>query len=544
MNKLKPFNIELLFPTNDVVRGLRPTTVTDIYQGVSSNFNDDGLFSTVTYGRQGSNERDTTFSYIKLNAEIIHPAIFEVIRKLKRLYIDILSGKGYAVWNPKLKDFEASDMFRGETGYSFFIRHIRELNPERNNSKKRNLYLDVFKKYQKDPTLYNSLVLPAGLRDLYVEANGQETQDEINDLYRKLITIANNINLVGSRREDSTVDTQRWNLQCTMNAIYDYLKNMLEGKKGVVQAKWGGRKIINGTRNVLTSMEMLASNLEEPDKVSVNTVQVSLLETMIGALPITIHALKKKFLDNVFIDPRKPSSLINRDTLEREDVFISTKNYDNWAVAKKLEKKVAGFSDDRLRNKPVIIEGYYLDLVWMSKDRKQFRIIHDIRELNDNQSPEDVHPITYGEMFYLCNYAGWYTLKGNVTRYPIAGIYSIFPANVYVRTTLDGFQSTEIDEAGNIIGIAKEYPNYTNKSDNTWFNTMAVNSCKLGVLAGDHDGDVTSLNIPYSKEAIAEIERNLNSISNIVDAQGNFIFSSNTDIPKRVIQSFTGEPLI
>ena len=49
-----------------------------------------------------------------------------------------------------------------------------------------------------------------------------------------------------------------------------------------------------------------------------------------------------------------------------------------------------------------------------------------------------------------------------------------------------------------------------------------------------------SANIVYSKEAIAEIEVNLNSKKSIIGPRGNFLFSADTLIAERVMRSFTG----
>ena len=55
-----------MFAPDSLVRTMRPVTRTDIYDGVTSNFHEDGLFSITTFGRVGSEERDNNFSFIRL----------------------------------------------------------------------------------------------------------------------------------------------------------------------------------------------------------------------------------------------------------------------------------------------------------------------------------------------------------------------------------------------------------------------------------------------------------------------------------------------
>ena len=50
---------------------------------------------------------------------------------------------------------------------------------------------------------------------------------------------------------------------------------------------------------------------------------------------------------------------------------------------------------------------------------------------------------------------------------------------------------------------------------------------------------MTSCNIIYSKEAIAEIDALLNSRKSILAPDGRFLASANTAIPKRVFAAFT-----
>lgn len=540
MRKLDPLNLDLIFATDADVRYLRPTTVTDIYDGVSSNFNEDGLFSTTTFGRVGSPERDERFSYIRLNASIIHPLIFNTLKRLKRLYHDIMLGKQYAVFNPETKDFEVSDMFTGDTGMAFFIKHIKELEPDKRRSKRRNFYIDVFDKYKDRVLMHNCLVIPAGLRDLQVDPDGKETQDEINEMYRRLISIAANINLVGAKSNDPIIDNQRRNLQLTIVEIYDYIENMLEGKKGLIQAKWGGRRIVNGTRNVISSIDTTAEVLGDLRAPHVDQIQVGLLQTLVGALPVAINRLKEKFLNDVFINQNHLTTLIHPKTWKPVDVELDPYVWDKWGTIEGLEKLIEGFRDDRVRHKPVIIQGHYLYLVY--RKGNVFKCFRNIDELPSQLSKEDVHPITYVELFYLAGYEKWYTLPAMYVRYPITSVQSAVIAKLYTKTTSVSYGVYELGEDWQTkIGYAREYPDISPTMD--YVNTAIPPFTSLDGLGGDYDGDTISVNILYTKEAIEEVDTYLNSRRSILDPKGQFKFSADTAIPKRVCLAFTGQPI-
>lgn len=488
MKKLEPFNIDLLLPSQDVVRSLRPTTKTDIYEGASSNFNEDGLFSTLTYGRVGTRERDVRFSYIDLRAEIIHPAIFSVLKRLKSLYTDIITGKGYAQWDEEQKDFIPSDMLFGKTGMAFFLDHIRELEPDKRSSKKRNLYVDVFMKYRDNCLMRYHLIAPAGLRDLEIDQKGRETQDEINDLYRKLISISNSINWVGSKFNDPSVDIPRRNLQLTANEIYQNLKSRLDGKSGLIVGKWGRRKIANGTRNVISSMDTTADILHSPRAPKVDDVQISLFQAMKGLSPIIIHRLKQLWLDDIFVQGRSSTQLINPNTLMLEEVELEAKVWDIWGTAEGLEKLFNQFQQDDLRDKPITVDGRYLLLVYKTKET--FKVFRDIQELPNPEWVKKVSPITYAELFYLCYYEGWYEHGCLVTRYPINNMYSIYPGMVYVKTTTISEGKYELGpDWVTRIGYAREYPEVGEGYKPLWVNTTVVHPSKLSSLGADFDGD-------------------------------------------------------
>ena len=486
MKELTPFNIELMFAPDSVVRNMRPVTRTDIYDGVTSNFHEDGLFSITTFGRVGMPERDNNFSYIRLNAQVIHPAVFEVLKKLKKLYIDIIMGTAYAVWDNEAKDFVLSDMIDGDTGFAFFTRHIHHLEPDKRSSKKRNMYVDVFNKYKRECLMHNCLVIPAGLRDLYVDGSGKEVQDEINDMYRKLIAIANSINTVGGKMNDPAVDITRRNMQLTMNEIYNYLKNMLSGKKGLVQAKWGGRKLVNGTRNVISMMNTSADELHGLRAPGVDDTHVGLYQTMKGAAPFVIYEVRKRFIEEVFTSPQHPTTLIDRNTFKLIPVDLHPDVWDKWGTSAGLEKLIEGFSDDTVRNKPIMISGCYLWLVY--EDEHEYRLFRDINELPDPKMKEKVHPMTYAEFFYLSNPEKYYTFKVLITRYPIDSFNSIYPSNLYLKTTGKAYLKYELGEDWKTrIAVAREFPSRDQNA--SWLNTVAISPTRLSSLGADFDGD-------------------------------------------------------
>ena len=61
-----------------------------------------------------------------------------------------MEGKAYAVFNPLTKDFEASNMDEGETGFDFFLKHFQELEFEARPSTSREFAIKLVNQNKKN----------------------------------------------------------------------------------------------------------------------------------------------------------------------------------------------------------------------------------------------------------------------------------------------------------------------------------------------------------------------------------------------------------
>lgn len=486
MKPTKAFNIDLMELTREKLNHLFPVKVVDIYDGVTNNFHEDGLFSTKIFGEVGSERRDVTFAYIKLNTKIFNPNIYNRIKKLKRLYDEIMMGVRYAVFDESIKDFVPSTPLEGETGYSFFMKHWDKINLKKNNSSRRNIMIDVIVKNKDKIFLENFLVLPAGLRDFYIDQNGKKSEDEVNDMYRRMISIANSLELIPN--SNSVVqDTARRNLQRIANEINDYFEGLFTGKKGFAQAKWGGRTVFNGTRNVITSMDVSAEELGSERSPTINDTFLSLYQVIKGALPLTVHLIRNSRLYQAsFTGDQEYVYLINKETLKREQVKIDQWVIDNWQSTEGLEKLIDRYGLEDVRDKYISISGHWFGLIY--KDEEKFQILTDIDELPEGWDKNNVHPINLVEFLYLIGYRKYYELKTTVTRYPISGLGSIYPSNVYVKTTTTARALREYVNGEPIEGdegIAREFPYYPKGSKPIHQNSSSPHSSRLSGLGAD-----------------------------------------------------------
>jgi len=480
-----PFNLELLLPTDEDVRNITPVTVADINVAGSRNFHPDGLFSTEIFGKVGEEKRNRTFSYIDIKIPIFHPLIFKAIVDLKRLYGDIMKGSKYAVFDETLKDFVASTPDDGFTGYEFFVSRFDDLVFEERPSPARTFNINLIKKYKDNLFITKLVVMPAGLRDYFIDDSGKPTEDEINSIYRRILAMSLIFRDIDIKGNITYLDAGRYNIQVAVRELYLYIKTLIEGKGKLIQGKWATRAIFNSTRNVITSYIVDSNGPDDPKVPSTNQSIVGLYQYMRMTLPLTVKGVRENYLSDVFIGPNSPAKLIDKKTLKTALVNIDSKTYDSWMSYEGIEKQAAKFGMVDFRHKPVEIEGYYLALIYKGTDGT-IKVFYGIEDLPDNLDKKQVFPITYAELFYLSVMKGSSEIPCLITRYPITGYGSVYPSYVYLKTTVKGDIKVLLDDNWNESDIkAYEFP----ITDGEFFDSLTVSIAHLNRLGGDYDGD-------------------------------------------------------
>ncbi len=531
-----PFNIDLLILKAEDIDLMRPVKTSDIFLPSSRNFNPDGLFSTEIFGRVSEERRMRTFSYIDLKVEIIHPVIYYAITSLQGFYQDLIKGREHAVWDDKLKNFVRSDPVNGQTGYSFFFNHFKDIKHVRNNSKSRNFTIDLVEKYKNDCTFSKLLVMPAGLRDYTIEDEGKPSYDEINDLYKKLISASGIINLTLYKLEPESMDTIRNNIQQNVLEVYNYLRGLVEGKTKFVQSKWLSRKTYNGTRNVISTIPMDIQNLGTDETISYNQTAVSLFQYIKGALPIVIHDLRSGILGKIIRSSNEPATLVNMKTLKSEEVVLDSDEYDRYLTDQGLEDIISKFGIEELRNDPVIINNHYLALIY--NDGKNVKVIKDIDELPSDKNKEFVSPITFAEWIYISVYKNSLEVPALLTRYPVSTLGSTYPSYVYLKTTNKYLKVNLLSDDWETI--EETLPQFPDRNSN-YFNTFSPHPTRLARLGADFDGDQLDLVILYTEESKKEIKDLLNSKRFYVNQNNQITNTGNYDTVSYVIASMTGD---
>jgi len=483
-NSTIPFNITLLNLTPSKLQSIRPIKTLDDFS-VGDNFSPDGLFSIEIFGKVGDPLRSKRFSYIDIKLPIFHPIIYRALVDIKRLYAGILNNTEYVLWNPELKDFERATPITGKSGYAYFMSHWEEIEFKKNNSDERTQNILVIEKYKAVATTTKIIVMPAGLRDMEITVDGRKENDEINTVYRKFISIANTISDAAARGNQDITNVSRVSLQNTFNGLYDMIEDMIKGKKKLILGKWASRRVFNGTRNVITSMDTSATYLGAPGSVSINDTFIGLYQALKTIMPIARHLIKTGFLSKVFLSANAPVNLVNKKTLKLEPIHLHTEYFDRWMTDEGIEKVITSFQEDSIRNKPLELEGRYLGLVYTGPDGT-FKMIQDIDDVPDTRNKSDVRPMTFCELLYLSVYKDINKYPVIISRYPIAGSGSCKPSMIHVKTTTTSEQRKELNENWEPLDnnhIAYEFP-----IAGPFLNSMAIHTLNLRNLTADFDG--------------------------------------------------------
>lgn len=485
---LTPFNLELLIPTDELVKGLGEVTNHEIFEGVGGSFHDDGLFSTIIFGRVGSQERESNFGYINLGLEIIHPVIYRNLIRLRAFYEEIIMGRAYAVFSDKEKDFVASNELEGSTGYHFFFSNWKRIAFGETKSPIRANRLALIDKYRDRSTFSNMVISPAAYREVEIDFNGRVEMNDINEHYRHLLTLARNRpERVLDESELSIYDRGRLGMQQTVLAIYAHYEKLLFGKKGFIQSKWVARRVYNGTRGVLSALDLGTFDLDTDNRPKFKDAVTGINQTAVGNKHKTIYWIREKFINPVFDTLSNTVRLINPKTLALEWVELSNEDLDLWGTIEGNERLINELQSITKRSRAITINDYYLALVYLGNDNT-FKVFRDITELPEGFDRKLVRPITYSELIYLSLIEFQHDLAGFVTRYPVENYNSSFPVQFYIKTTIVGDirkplnDNWEVDES---LPVAYEYPRFTLNEPANWHDSISLSAPMLGPLGGD-----------------------------------------------------------
>ena len=527
-----PFNVKLLDPEEYIRKHFtKEITSFSIYEPSETVFHRDGLFSEQIFGQIGTSQRLVTFGYIDLHTQVFQPNVFLNIAKLGSIYTDVMSGVSYGVLNEDTGELTLADPSdeNAGTGFQFFVSIFPKIVFKTTESDQRKTRIDILNQYKPLCTCSKLLVLPAGVRDLRTES-GVESQEEINKLYRTILSYATQI------PKDTTsdiFDAFRYTLQQKVVEVYTYIKNIIDGKSGFLRGSYGRRKIAGGTRNVISTATYAVKTPKDPQYLRHDQVSVGTFNALKANQLTSIYILRSVFFDPIFSSANNTISLVNKDTYQLEYFEVPSRELKKFDNDSAIEDWINRFKNPDTRNIPITVNTtqgpQYALMVHDTGNRiTVFRNIDDIKPLlGDGFSLENVRPLTWVELFYMVATQSYKPNKHTfVTRYPVIEDGGCFPAVPMIGSTIPS-RVVNVYSALTNTDLA-EFTNYPILG-NSYQDTIVLHASRLKGLAADFDGDTVSLNAVVATDANAQITEYRESVQSIIDSRQQLVAGPNTD---------------
>ncbi len=242
------------------------TPVTSVESKIrTGEWNPEGLFSEKIFGIEGSINRSKTYSFIDLNTYIIHPAIFNILKRLDQKLVSLFSTAKYFKVNSKGELVEDDDGF---TGIPEFIKNFTKLKFKGGTASREELIKVVEQSY-KDKTIFlrKLPVIPPEFRPEYEDERGSTITDDINDIYVGIIKKASQLKSIGS---GPVFDNLVYGMQIAINAHDKYIQTKISKKHGLIRNSMLGKRVdFSGRAVIVPGPELDVNQLGVPLRLAV-----------------------------------------------------------------------------------------------------------------------------------------------------------------------------------------------------------------------------------------------------------------------------------
>lgn len=295
---IEPLQIDLFLKEK---KALEPITSHQIYFDKSMNFHPQGLYSETIFGVEGSKERRSSFSWINLNCNVIHPFLYDILEKrIFRKIPDLLSGN--TIFSLDSNGYLIEDDMGDINGMSALVNNIHNIrfSPGEEGGD-RNKVIDVLYKSIKDRTFFISKlpVIPPEYRPIQIDAITGDVQiDELTKLYQKVIMAASNLGSVSG----PLFDIFSYRMQLFMRDLYELIKVKVSKKEGLIRNHLLGKRVDYSASAVITpNYKLEPGYVGVPVRLACKLFEPYLIYGIVNSpyknlVPDEFHIEVKKFL--------------------------------------------------------------------------------------------------------------------------------------------------------------------------------------------------------------------------------------------------------
>jgi len=436
----------------------------------------DGLLSNEIFGITPK-DRKNTFAYIDLGHVFFNPHVYKIIMRFFRNVEKVINGTLYYKIDSE-GHLILSDEVHGKTGIQFLYDNWNKIKWEYTDSTARNERIDVITKCKKNEIFLTKFpVIPPFYRDVAGGSGGGNTVVPINTFYTSLIRYASILKENDSF--DFSLYSTQASIQNTLVEAYDYFKQKLEKKNGMLRRYLMGKNTDFTTRTVITATPFHA-NVAEDMQVNMEYTGIPISQILSLCNPFIMAYLKSFFERNIINDPTLYYVKNNNTT----DV-VEVKSPELIFTQKFLEKKMNSFiKDPDTRFEPIevpLTNGKTMYLKFTGK-RTDLSSTDEIASISNRR-------MTWTDLFYMACYDAVKDKHCIITRYPLLDQYGLFTSRISVLST----SRTVPMQVGETL--YKYYPDIDPNLPKSKVPAMFVDSTRFALaylpgLDGDFDGKI------------------------------------------------------
>lgn len=461
----------------------------------------DGLLSLEIFGTT-SRDRKETYAYIDLGGPFLHPYIYKVMKRIDRNIEHIVHGRKKYIITEEGYIKEDPD---GYTGLTWLYKNWNKVKFKRNESNVRTERITLIESTKKDVLFCKQwIVIPAFYRDVNYRNVGQGkiSNNELTDLYCKLLKYTNMYK--SSTEFEFLANSTIGRVQDTLVELYDYFKQKIEKKRGLIRRSLLGKSVDYGCRAVISSPtfgETYTDNPVDfyhcglPISIACTTFFPFVLYEMRVLFKELYEKLNYKIEDLSLYNPKLSGSveLAPFDLTYNEDVFKNIMDTFTRSYGDRFDK----------------VE---IPLV----EPQKYPIYYKI-EVNG-----EMRDMTYTDLLFIATVRATENKHVYITRYPMTNHLGTFPNKIHVLSTLRTQKAVVNGTTYDFYPIV-DFNMPKNDVATFFFDILKMSNVYLKAIGGDYDGDQTTIKGVFSLEANKECDEIVRSKRNILDANGDNI---------------------